>query len=152
MASIVHHQRTGLHFEAGNANGLVEALRWWDEHPAEAALMRTQARLEYETKYTADGNYAQLINIYDSVLNRTETLSWLATASATAPHAEVCGVWHENLTGVDVVAEPKEIGRTRVRPSVHGPKNMCAAPTIAFAVPLDSSFPIVCFDTSLGTA
>ena len=28
MASIVHHQRTGLHFEAGSANGLVEALRW----------------------------------------------------------------------------------------------------------------------------
>jgi glycosyltransferase involved in cell wall biosynthesis len=89
MASIVDHQRTGLHFEAGNASALLEALRWWDEHPAETALMRTQARLEYETKYTADGNYAQLINIYDSVLNRSENLSWLATAGATAPHAEV---------------------------------------------------------------
>ena len=87
MASIVDHQRTGLHFEAGNASALVEALRWWDKHPAEAALMRTQARLEYETKYTAGGNYAQLINIYDSVLNRSENLSWLATDSATAPHA-----------------------------------------------------------------
>ncbi len=89
MASIVDHQRTGLHFEAGSANSLVEALRWWDKHPAEAALMRTQARLEYETKYTADGNYAQLISIYDSVLNRSENLSWLATAGATAPHARV---------------------------------------------------------------
>jgi hypothetical protein len=49
--------------------------------------MRTQARLEYETKYTAEGNYAQLISIYESVLNRSESLSWLDTAGATTRHA-----------------------------------------------------------------
>ena len=54
MSSIVDHHRTGLHFEAGQASGLVEAVRWWLAHPAEAALMRAQARLEYETKYTAE--------------------------------------------------------------------------------------------------
>jgi glycosyltransferase involved in cell wall biosynthesis len=75
MASIVDHQRTGLHFESGSADGLVEALRWWHKHPAETALMRTHARLEYETKYTAEGNYVQLISIYESVLNRSDNLS-----------------------------------------------------------------------------
>jgi glycosyltransferase involved in cell wall biosynthesis len=68
MASIVDHQRTGLHFEPGNADALVEAARWWSAHPAEGAFMRTEARLEYETKYTAEENYAQMMNIYDSVL------------------------------------------------------------------------------------
>jgi glycosyltransferase involved in cell wall biosynthesis len=68
MASIVDHQRTGLHFEPGNAAALVEAVRWWSAHPAETAFMRTEARLEYETKYTAEENYTQMMNIYDSVL------------------------------------------------------------------------------------
>jgi glycosyltransferase involved in cell wall biosynthesis len=68
MSSIVDHQRTGLHFEPGRAAALVEAVRWWSTHPAETAFMRTEARLEYETKYTAEENYAQMMNIYDSVL------------------------------------------------------------------------------------
>jgi glycosyltransferase involved in cell wall biosynthesis len=68
MSSIVDHQRTGLHFEPGRAAALVEAVRWWSAHPAEAAFMRGEARLEYETKYTAEENYAQMMNIYDSVL------------------------------------------------------------------------------------
>ena len=47
MSSIVDHQRTGLHFEAGSARGLVEAVRWWvspprrsrkDAHPSQADL------------------------------------------------------------------------------------------------------------------
>jgi hypothetical protein len=33
--------------------------------------MRTQARREYETKYTAARNYSQLMDIYDSVLHHT---------------------------------------------------------------------------------
>jgi len=69
MSTIVDHQRTGLHVEAGRASKLVEAVRWWGANPADAARMRVEARLEYETKYTADVNYAQLMNIYDSVLD-----------------------------------------------------------------------------------
>jgi len=70
MSSIVDHHRTGLHFEAGRASGLVEAVRWWLAHPAESALMRSQARLEYETKYTAEANYEQLMQLYQAVLDR----------------------------------------------------------------------------------
>jgi glycosyltransferase involved in cell wall biosynthesis len=71
MASIVDHHRTGLHFAPGSASGLVDALRWYAGHPAEISLMRTQARREYETKYTAARNYSQLMDIYDSVLHHT---------------------------------------------------------------------------------
>src|ERR1700722_6230004 len=69
MSSVVDHLRTGLHFEPGNASDLVEKVRWLRAHPAEVALMRAQARKEYETKYTGEENYAQMIQIYDSVLS-----------------------------------------------------------------------------------
>lgn len=68
MSSIVDHERTGLLFAPGDAGDLVEKLHWLRSHPAEARAMRSQARLEYETKYTAERNYAQLMNIYQSVL------------------------------------------------------------------------------------
>jgi glycosyltransferase involved in cell wall biosynthesis len=73
MSSIVDHERTGLHFEAGSAAGLVNAVRWWMAHPEEAGRMRAQARLEYQTKYTAAVNYAELMNIYGLVLNRASS-------------------------------------------------------------------------------
>jgi glycosyltransferase involved in cell wall biosynthesis len=85
MISIVDHQRTGLHFEAGNAERLVETVRWFRAHPMEAGFMRGQARLEYQTKYTADVNYGQMLGIYDAVLSPR-----LKDASAVAlTHASV---------------------------------------------------------------
>jgi hypothetical protein len=47
----------------------VEAVRWFRAHPNETARMREQVRLEYELKYTAERNYAQMMNIYELVLN-----------------------------------------------------------------------------------
>jgi glycosyltransferase involved in cell wall biosynthesis len=69
MSTIIDHQRTGLHFEPGNAKNLVEAVRWFHAHPIETAEMRKQVRFEYEMKYTAERNYAQMMNIYELVLN-----------------------------------------------------------------------------------
>src|ERR1700722_17663860 len=46
MASIVDHHRTGLHFTAGSASGLMDALQWYVGHPAEVSLMPTPTRLE----------------------------------------------------------------------------------------------------------
>jgi glycosyltransferase involved in cell wall biosynthesis len=68
MSTIVEHKRTGLHFLAGNTNSLVKAVEWWLGHPNEATLMRGQARLEYETKYTAERNYGQMMSIYQLAL------------------------------------------------------------------------------------
>jgi len=84
MSVIVDHQRTGLHFEAGNATSLVEAVRWFRAHRAEVALMRSQVRLEYEMKYTAERNYAQLMNIYELVVNLS------ANKEVVIPPVPVC--------------------------------------------------------------
>jgi glycosyltransferase involved in cell wall biosynthesis len=75
LSTMVEHERTGLHFSAGNAKSLVEAVGWWRAHPMEAALMRGRVRLEYETKYTAERNYSQMMNIYELVLNLSGALS-----------------------------------------------------------------------------
>ncbi len=75
LSTMVEHERTGLHFSAGNAKSLVEAVGWWSAHPTEAALMRGRVRLEYETKYTAERNYSQMMNIYETVLNFRGVLS-----------------------------------------------------------------------------
>jgi glycosyltransferase involved in cell wall biosynthesis len=69
MSSVVDHLRTGLHFEPANASDLVEKVRWLLTHPVEATLMRAQARKEYESKYTSQQNYAQMMRIYESVLS-----------------------------------------------------------------------------------
>jgi glycosyltransferase involved in cell wall biosynthesis len=65
MAEIVTDGVTGLHFTAGDAADLAAKVRWAWEHPAEMAEMGRAARREYEQKYTAEINYAQLLRIYE---------------------------------------------------------------------------------------
>jgi hypothetical protein len=45
--------------------------------------MRAQARSDYETKYTAEVNYAQLIKIYESVLKRSVSKELAIPAGAS---------------------------------------------------------------------
>ncbi len=70
MSSLVTHGRTGLHFEAGNADDLVAQVEWALEHPGELAAMRVAARAEYEEKYTAEVNYRMLMGVYERALAR----------------------------------------------------------------------------------
>jgi glycosyltransferase involved in cell wall biosynthesis len=65
MAEIVTDGVTGLHFTAGDAADLAAKVRWAWDHPAEMAEMGRAARREYEQKYTAERNYAQLLRIYE---------------------------------------------------------------------------------------
>jgi glycosyltransferase involved in cell wall biosynthesis len=71
MASLVEHQRTGVHFEPGNAADIVTKVRWMLDHPREWESMRRSARKEYEGKYTAERNYELLMKIYDGAMRRT---------------------------------------------------------------------------------
>ncbi|CAN5869575.1 glycosyltransferase [soil metagenome] len=68
MAEIVDDGRTGLLFEPGNAADLGAKVRWAADHPHEMAQMGANARAEYEAKYTAEINYAQLIAVYDQAI------------------------------------------------------------------------------------
>lgn len=64
MAEIVEDGRTGLLFEAGNPEDLVEKVaRAW-EHPREMARMGQNARQVYLENYTAEKNYLWLMEIY----------------------------------------------------------------------------------------
>jgi len=67
-AAIVDHGRTGVHFEPGNAEDLSTQVEWLLGHPAELTRMRAEARAEYEAKYTAAVNYAQLMDIYERAI------------------------------------------------------------------------------------
>jgi glycosyltransferase involved in cell wall biosynthesis len=60
MAEIVTDKVTGLHFSAGNSQDLSRQIDWAWTHPDEMRAMGRRARIEYETKYTAQTNYEQL--------------------------------------------------------------------------------------------
>ena len=70
QGSVVEHLRTGLHFRPGDPEDLAAKVEWLLAHPNELARMRKEARAEYEAKYTAEQNYAQLTAIYHEVLSK----------------------------------------------------------------------------------
>jgi glycosyltransferase involved in cell wall biosynthesis len=70
MKEIVTDQRTGLHFEPGDAVDLARKVHWAWEHPQELAAMGREARRQYERSYTPEKNYTILLNIYEQALER----------------------------------------------------------------------------------
>lgn len=68
MAEIIADGRTGLLFEPGNAQDLAAKVSWAAAHPDEMHQMGANARLEYETKYTAEIGYKNLIACYEQAL------------------------------------------------------------------------------------
>jgi glycosyltransferase involved in cell wall biosynthesis len=70
MAEIVEDGRTGLFFEPGDPESLIEQIQWAWEHPRELAEMGRNARREYEMKYTAEKNYQMLMEIYRKAMGR----------------------------------------------------------------------------------
>jgi glycosyltransferase involved in cell wall biosynthesis len=74
LAEIVEHGRTGILFPPGDADALAETLQWVYEHPSNMAAMRRNARAEYESKYTAEQNYRQLMDIYHTVITSHQEL------------------------------------------------------------------------------
>lgn len=64
-AEIVKNHQTGLLFQAGNAYDLAEKITWaWDNKTIMEEMGRN-ARLEYESKYTAEKNLHSLEEIYE---------------------------------------------------------------------------------------
>jgi glycosyltransferase involved in cell wall biosynthesis len=74
-AEMVDHQRTGLHVRPGDDVDLAEKVAWAWAHPAEMQFMGEAARREFERKYSAEGNYAQLIALYQQLAERKELAS-----------------------------------------------------------------------------
>jgi glycosyltransferase involved in cell wall biosynthesis len=68
MQEIVDNHRTGLHFAAGDAEDLAARVEWAWAHPSRLATMGKEARRQYETSYTAESNYARLMQIYEATM------------------------------------------------------------------------------------
>ncbi|MGB3788097.1 MAG: glycosyltransferase [Phormidesmis sp.] len=65
IAEIVDSERTGLHFIPGDASDLASKVDWLLANTPTLERMQKTVRSEYESKYTADRNYQQLIDIYE---------------------------------------------------------------------------------------
>jgi glycosyltransferase involved in cell wall biosynthesis len=70
MEEIVTDNHTGLHFTPNNALDLATKVEWLWSHPREAAAMGRAARAKYESSYTAEKNYALLMQIYEQSLGQ----------------------------------------------------------------------------------
>ncbi len=68
LAELVTESETGLLFEPGNAQDLADKMAWALSHPDDMAEMGRKARALYEAKFTAERNYKQLMEIYESVI------------------------------------------------------------------------------------
>ena len=81
---IVDNGRTGLHFSPGDPGDIARTVeRAWSSED-ELRRMGRQARIEFETKYRADENYARLMDIYRAALARKGAA---APAIAAPDHA-----------------------------------------------------------------
>jgi glycosyltransferase involved in cell wall biosynthesis len=62
---------TGRLFTPGDACDLAQSVEWMFTHPNELQRMSNAAREEFESKYTADRNYEQLMRIYNFAIDRS---------------------------------------------------------------------------------
>jgi glycosyltransferase involved in cell wall biosynthesis len=69
MKEIVSDGRTGLLFSPGDSEDLAQKVEWAWTHPDEMRAMGTEARREYEAKYTAEKNYPMLMDIYKHAID-----------------------------------------------------------------------------------
>lgn len=77
---LIDDGRTGLHFTAGDASDLARKVEWAWSHPSELAAMGHEARRVYQTLYTPEKNYLQLMDIYE----------WLLSGSSHSTKPIVC--------------------------------------------------------------
>ena len=68
MEEIVQDGRTGLHFNAGDAQDLASKVEWAWSHPEELERMGLAARAEFNEKYTPKRNFEILQEIYQHVI------------------------------------------------------------------------------------
>lgn len=72
IEELIEDGRTGLLINPGDPDDLVAKVNWALAHRAELSSMRAQARLEYQTKYTAKLNYQRLMEVYEKAILRTK--------------------------------------------------------------------------------
>lgn len=71
LPDIVKDRVNGLLFNPGDSNDLLEKIRWSENNSSEWLLMGNEARINFETYYTAEKNYLLLISIYNDAIKET---------------------------------------------------------------------------------
>lgn len=64
IAELVDGDRTGRRFSPGDPDDLTRQVKWLMNHPGAVHQMRQAARVEFQTRYTAEINYRLLMDIY----------------------------------------------------------------------------------------
>lgn len=70
VADLVDEGKTGLSFIPGDANDLVQKVRWAIKHPDEMTQMGKQARKTFLERYEADTAYERLMTIYQKAITK----------------------------------------------------------------------------------
>lgn len=65
MTELVRDRQTGLHFPAGDSDALAAQVRWAWSNPDRIAQMGHTARRLYDSDFTAEQGYRQLVRIYE---------------------------------------------------------------------------------------
>jgi glycosyltransferase involved in cell wall biosynthesis len=68
LEELVVDRETGLHFQPRSAEDLRDKIRWMIDHPVECKRMGDNARRIYQSKYTPDTNYDQMMEIYREIV------------------------------------------------------------------------------------
>lgn len=68
LPELIEEGHNGLMFTPGSPDDLASKIAWAEAHPDSMAEMGRNARTTYEAKYTADKNYAQLLQIYTEAI------------------------------------------------------------------------------------
>jgi glycosyltransferase involved in cell wall biosynthesis len=69
LPSIVQHGKNGVVFDPANPESLLHEVRTAWETPGMLECLGTEARAEFEAKYTEDANYEMLIKIYEKAIH-----------------------------------------------------------------------------------
>lgn len=91
LAEMIDDGRTGCLYPAGDAAALAARVRRLMAHPDELARMRSAARGEFESRYTAAQNYRRLMEIYHRALQVGPALSAAESRNAAPASATTRG-------------------------------------------------------------
>jgi len=70
IPELIKDRQTGILFQPGNVNDLVEKIRWMVEHPKERDEMGRRARELVEKEYNPELHYERLMEVYEAALKK----------------------------------------------------------------------------------
>jgi glycosyltransferase involved in cell wall biosynthesis len=85
MKANVKNGVTGLHFEPGNPVDLAAQVKALFQSPQRLPLMRTSARQEYETRFSAERNYLLMMDFYQEAIVRNAERKKYKSGNVEAP-------------------------------------------------------------------